>query len=790
MTEDATKKIKSRKNKKTPFAKGADSLFSIASFLYKGLGVEHRDGQLKMIEHLCDTCEQAARRRNSLEGRRELETKGHLPVEVRLGQVPTGTGKSMAVILTAMAAWLKGGLNSIIATHTHVLQDQLMSKDFPFIKSRLTPLLGEEILEGWRSVLVKGLENYPCRLRMESLYSAALATPGKTLLVHGKYASDVAVVMAGKIDEIRLSMKNKSFELAEDDPLFPLIRSSRDRCAGEECPFKNHCSYKALMRIRAPFIVTNHAYLLSCIRAIKEGGAAEENATPEGEGAKEATVSPFRGGELYFFDEAHHLMGYRALGKTLNSVSLRNMEKILSFAVPGNNLSLFRGEGQRRKDFLEEARAVLLSPAESGSTEKLEQLLAGWRSSVESVPGACGSEIREACAAAAVWSGEIRSFKEAEALTEGEQGVRKLVSEDAVSLVEEGEANLLEDMKEALPNLQSVFCFSGTLFTKKQNMDGEGEGAAFSAETGLVPTLPSFSTDSPFNFEAVRVWVPERSPLGISAAPEANTDSPFETPIKRRGKSGRREKEASHDEFVERFCRTYIPPYLKEELGGVLVLCSSKARMDRIARAVAEEMESRGLPRWLVMKQGERAKKALAKSFVRASSSAALFGSASFREGFDVRGRGLTWVIIDRLPFSVPGSEEMLKIKKLKEWGYIENEFLHGINIMKFHLEQAAGRLIRTEKDWGTITLLDSRILTTGSRWGCEKCFPVERDNWYLDLPSEDEWIEMSKNLEEKAAERAENLREEAGVSAYSHSPRLSNLFAENSGESGEKTLF
>jgi len=134
---------------------------------------------------------------------------------------------------------------------------------------------------------------------------------------------------------------------------------------------------------------------------------------------------------------------------------------------------------------------------------------------------------------------------------------------------------------------------------------------------------------------------------------------------------------------------------------------------------------------------------------VKASQSAVLFGSSSFREGFDVRGRQLTWVIIDRLPFPVPGSEETRKIKELKKWGYIRDEFLHGVEIMKFHLEQSVGRLIRTERDWGTVTLLDNRVLTAGRKWGCDACFPVPMEKWYRGLPSGDEWVDMCYDLEE-----------------------------------------
>ena len=762
------------KKKESPLCDG-DSLFDTASFLYSALAVERRQGQLDMMARLCETVERASDRAMSVAGRTEFERTGHIPVEVRFGQVPTGTGKSMAVILVALSSWLRWGLNSVVATHTHVLQDQMISKDFPFIKNRLAPLLGEEVLERWRSVLVKGMENYPCRLRMEMMHSSAMSAPGRTLLVHGKRSrNDVVVVMAGRIAELKDALRKKTFELSEDDPLFPLIRSDRASCRGEECPYMKVCPYITLMRIKSPFIVTNHAYLLSSVRSISQRPENDSFSEEDSE-ERPKNVSPFRNGDLYFFDEAHHLMGYRALGRPLCSVSLRDMEKLLCFAVPGDRLSLFKRERELRSRFLAAARKALVSGGDA--LDEMDGLLEEWRVSLEDTGGAYADSLRDARRIAVMSAGSIRALREMEESSKNSGGkLKKILSEDSVSLIEEGEANLLEDMKGALPSLRSVFCFSGTMFTKHSEQAECGE--AFSAETGLVPTMSSFSAESPFSFEAVRIWVPENAPLGRKKTGgkavfpwEEEKKKPYET---------REMREAVHDEFVDRFCCNYIPPYLEENLGGVLVLCSSKARMDRIAASLAEEVERMGMPRWLVMKQGERSKKNLARSFVKASQSAVLVGSSSFREGFDVRGRQLTWVVIDRLPFPVPGSEDMRRISELKKWGYIKDEFLHTVDILKFHLEQSVGRLVRTDKDWGTVTLLDNRVLTTGAGWKCERCFPVPMEKWYRDLPSRDEWIDMSYGLENDFRELLDSRKTEAAEPEREISGRMRALLAPN----------
>ena len=735
-------------------------------FLYSNLNIEHRPGQFEMIKNLWEGCEQSALRGGSMAGQRQLEREGGYPVTVRFGQIPTGTGKSMAVIITALAAWLRWGWSSVIATHTHVLQDQLMGKDFPFVRNRLLPLLGEERLKKWRAVLVKGIENYPCMIKMESLREASRRAPGRTLLVSGGQDNSATVVMAGRIEEIQKSLADKRFELSEDDILSPLIRSDRASCIGKDCPYVGTCPYLTAVRIQAPFIVTNHAYLLSSVRALNEGEEKSpdqgKETTPERaakyrenhngeqqEQQEQQKLSPFRGAQNYFFDEAHHLMGYRVAGNNVASVSTRELDRLLHFAVPGDKFTLFKEERRRRSAFGTLIKKILLE-APGKETEsawlEAERQLESWNEAIGQESGGARNALWEALGIAKSKLSEVRVFKEREKELGELESCVKVSSPDGVKLVTSGENGLLKDMKESLPNLRGVFCFSGTLFHKT------GGDGAFIAETGLEPTMPSFVAESPFTFEGVRIWVPENAPLG-EIKNKGNSGAFQSSPGGETARKSRADIEREHDEFSSAFCKTYIPPYIENDLGGVLVLCSSKARMNLLAESLSERFEQLGLPRGLVMKQGERAKKGLARSFVTASRSVVLFGSASFREGFDVRDRGLTWVIIDRLPFPVPGSEDDRRIKELKSRGFIENEFLHSIGIMKFRLSQAAGRLIRSETDWGTITLLDNRILTTGKNWGCEECFPVPKDKWFTGLPSADEWVEMSCSLESDFAE-------------------------------------
>jgi ATP-dependent DNA helicase DinG len=97
---------------------------------------------------------------------------------------------------------------------------------------------------------------------------------------------------------------------------------------------------------------------------------------------------------------------------------------------------------------------------------------------------------------------------------------------------------------------------------------------------------------------------------------------------------------------------------------------------------------------------------------LRAAGNGILFGTDSFWTGIDVPGDALSQVIITRLPFEVP-THPVLEART--EWirergGNPFNELTLPDALISFR--QGIGRLIRTAKDRGVITLLDSRVVT------------------------------------------------------------------------------
>ncbi len=98
---------------------------------------EYRVGQIKMAEAVL----------------RAFEEKKHLIVEAG-----TGTGKTMAYLVPAIAAAIGQKKRVIISTGTKNLQEQLMEKDIPFLQKVLP--------KKFSASSMKGRSNYACLYRI------------------------------------------------------------------------------------------------------------------------------------------------------------------------------------------------------------------------------------------------------------------------------------------------------------------------------------------------------------------------------------------------------------------------------------------------------------------------------------------------------------------------------------------------------------------------------------------------------------------------------------------------
>jgi ATP-dependent DNA helicase DinG len=119
-----------------------------------------------------------------------------------------------------------------------------------------------------------------------------------------------------------------------------------------------------------------------------------------------------------------------------------------------------------------------------------------------------------------------------------------------------------------------------------------------------------------------------------------------------------------------------------------------------------------------VLLQGQWPKRRLMERFREGATQGrpgcVLVASASFWEGFDVPGKVLQLVVIDKLPFPPPGDPLVeARSQRLEQAG--RSAFRdYALPEAAVALKQGAGRLIRRETDSGMLVIGDTRLLTMG----------------------------------------------------------------------------
>jgi ATP-dependent DNA helicase DinG len=142
--------------------------------------------------------------------------------------------------------------------------------------------------------------------------------------------------------------------------------------------------------------------------------------------------------------------------------------------------------------------------------------------------------------------------------------------------------------------------------------------------------------------------------------------------------------------------------------GRTFILCTSWDQVRFLGEALREYCGGRGFTLFM---QGTLPRERLLGLF-RADISSVLIGTDSFWEGVDVPGESLSQVIITRLPFKVPTEPlEQARVEWLQKQG--QSPFMqYSLPRAVIKFRQGFGRLIRTDRDRGLVTVLDQRILS------------------------------------------------------------------------------
>ena len=196
--------------------------------------------------------------------------------------------------------------------------------------------------------------------------------------------------------------------------------------------------------------------------------------------------------------------------------------------------------------------------------------------------------------------------------------------------------------------------------------------------------------------------------LGLDKARTGKWESPFDYPEQALLFVPRGMPEPQSPQFLDRFVQTLLP-LLEASPGGTLVLCTTLRAVDKVASLLADAFDDAG-HEWPLLKQGDATRRDLLERFCKLPHPV-LVGSASFWEGIDLPGDVLTLVAIDKLPFAPPDDPVIeARLRACRAQG--GNPFAeYQLPEAAISLKQGAGRLIRTESDWGVLMVGDGRLV-------------------------------------------------------------------------------
>ncbi|HEX8890846.1 MAG TPA: ATP-dependent DNA helicase [Pyrinomonadaceae bacterium] len=602
---------------------------------------EYRPGQVQMAEAVLHA----------------FEEKRHLIVEAG-----TGTGKTLAYLVPAIAAATARGQRVIISTGTKNLQEQLMEKDIPFLQNVLP--------RKFSAAYMKGRANYACLQRIRRAETSPVLEGLDELDYFDEVRQWARESQTGDRAELVTLPENLSF--------WRHIDARSEICLGQKCPDWDAC-YITRMRQRATdadIVIVNH-HLFFADLALRKSEYGQ--------------VLPDYSAVI--FDEAHLIEDVAAeyFGAQVSSYQLEDLVRDISL-LPITNVDVNKE----------------LTRTASRLTRFADNFWMGFR---EGRGEEGRSPILPGTFARKKTNGEIEATPLGDAYLGLDGALGRLETTlDAIPEQPLEVENLLRRVRQIRFDLQ--FIVAGDERTFVYWLERRGRGIFLRASpidvSGLLQdklfervetvVLTSATLASAGNFNFIR----ER--LGLDEADDLQAPSSFDYESQAVLYLPQRMPDPRSPQFADAAASEVIK-ILKATEGRAFVLSTSFAGMNALYERVADEID---YPCFL---QGTASKAGLLEKF-RETQNAVLFATASFWQGVDVRGRQLSCVIIDKLPFAVPSDPVVAARQR-----YIDDQggssfYEYSVPQAIISLKQGLGRLIRSTTDRGVLAILDPRLRT------------------------------------------------------------------------------
>jgi ATP-dependent DNA helicase DinG len=591
--------------------------------------------------------------------------------EILLAEAGTGTGKTLAYLIPA----LFNANKVVISTGTKNLQNQLYFRD--------VPLVVKATKQQVKIALLKGRSNYLCKYRLEIaltdilLATSAMVVQFKNIVTWSEATTDGDT---STLDSV-----------PEDAEVWRYVTSTSDNCLGQECPMIKNCFvYKARQAaLEAKIIIVNHHLLLS------DWALKAEN--------DEAQLLP--NGVNLILDEAHQLPEVASFhfGLALSSRRIKDLLQDISAEqkqsakdvkqFPAMIISINRLLDQMQTSLAIKPergfyKQLYTDPLFTADIIKLDDLLQDLINILE--PNSTRSKGLEACYNRAVQLGSDLAVFVSLAKDKFQQSGHSSHSRKGMP----GQWQWIEWYEIYKHN----FMFKQSplevkeLFLEKLN--------AMAKSVILTSATMSIAGD----FQLIQ------NSLGLEQAKTMVLPSPFDYKNNALLYLPRGMPEPTASNYLDCYIEQILP-VLAASRGRAFLLFTSFVSMHLVYERLTRDL---GLDKqYNILMQGKASKSALLENFAGTAHSelkSILLATSSFWEGIDVKGEDLHCVIIDKLPFESIGDPMLqAKIKHLQHQG--KNAFLElQCQQAALQLTQGAGRLIRSEQDYGVLMICDPRI--------------------------------------------------------------------------------
>ncbi len=604
---------------------------------------EYRPGQIQMAEAVL----------RAFDGRR------HLIVEAG-----TGTGKTLAYLVPAVAFAANGGGRVVISTGTKNLQEQLMEKDIPFLQKVLP--------RKFSAAYMKGRSNYACLQRIKKAETSPI--------LDGFHDIDYFDQVRRWARDSKIGDRAELIGLPENLSFWRHIDARSEICLGQKCPDFDPC-FITRMRQRAAdadLVIVNHHLFFAdlALRGSEYGQVLPDYSAVIFDEAHliEDIASEYFGSQITNYQIEDLLRDLQTLPVTntdANRELTRTGGRIARFAD-----SFWSGFRHARED---EGRFPLL-PNTFAITDR---------------------------------NGDVQATALGDAYLSLNNSLHRL--ETTLEALPDQDAeveNYIRRIRQARFDLEFIVAGDSRSFVYWLERRGRGfflraspidvssllEDKLFARVETTVLTSATLASAGSFAFIRERLGLEEPDELIASSSFDYERQAILYLPLGMPDPRSPQWADAAAEEVVK---------IINATRGRAFVLSTSTSGMNALYQRVAPRVN---FPCFV---QGSASKAGLLEKF-RAAPGAVLFATSSFWQGVDVRGEQLSCVIIDKLPFAVPSDPVVAARQRHIDDSGGSSFFDYSVPQAIIALKQGLGRLIRSAQDRGVLAILDPRIRTKG----------------------------------------------------------------------------